>query len=345
MAVVGGHCGIGFLPWFPPGSYHMPLFIFVSGYFFHDKDFLSFLKSKGKHLVVPFLLWNLFFGLLCAVFHYYGIISFGAAISLKTLFIDPFTHGHQFTFNLPTWFVGTLIEVQIVYWLLHCACRKNHIALMILTLLLYLAAWTMGDNHWHRMYGDWMLAAEKVLFFLIFYEIGAVYRLYLEKKDSFSVNRIAGLILLNGFLLGFVGRNINANPVWMNLPHQILLPLAAALSGIYLFMQVSELLKDKVPRNSLLGYIGEHTFSIMALHLFFFWLLNTAFWRMKELGVFPLRSFNYDKYTHSIWFRVTEHAPMVDVFYFLAGLFGSLLCVYLYERFAEPRLKKYFRFL
>ena len=345
MTVVGGHCGINFLPWFPVYSFHMPLFIFISGYFFHDKDFLSFLKSKGKHLVVPLLLWNLFFGLLCAVLHHYGLISFGSALSLKTLFVDPFTHGHQFAFNCPTWFVGTLIEVQFSYWILHRVCRKNHIALTILTFLLYLAAWTMGDNHWHRIYGNGMLAVEKVLFCLIFYECGVVYRLYIEKKDFFSVNRIAGLILFNGFLLGFVSRRITMGIAWMNMPHQILLPLVTALSGIYFYMQVADLLKDKVPRNSLLGYIGEHTFSIMTLHLSFFWLLNTAFWQLKEHGIFPLRSFDYDKYMHNVFFRVTEHAPMVDVFYFLAGLFGSLFCVYLYERFAEPRLKKYFRFL
>ncbi len=345
MAVVGGHCGINFLPWFPVFSFHMPLFMFISGYFFRDKDFISFAKSKGKHLVVPLLAWNVFFGWLCALFHHYEIISFGSALSLKTLFIDPFTHGHQFAFNCPTWFVGTLIEVQFLYWGLHRLCRKNHIALLILTLFFHLAAWMMANNYWQKIYGDGMLAVEKVLFCLIFYEIGAVYRLYLEKKDLFSVNRIAGLILFNGFLLGFMSKQITMVISWMNMPPRIWLPLAAALSGIYLYMQVSDLLKDKVPRNSLLGYIGEHTFSIMTLHFFFFWLLNTAFWQLKEWGVFPLRSFDYDKYMHNIWFRVTEHAPMVDAFYFLVGLFGSLLCVRLYERFAEPHLKKYFRFL
>ena len=311
----------------------MPLFIFISGYFFSDKDFLSFIKSKGKHLVCPLLLWNFFFGILCTILLHYGLIQFGEPLSFETLFIKPFTHGHQFVFNCPTWFVGTLVELQLLYWFLYRFCRRNHIVLSVVSVICYGAAYLMASHHWYPMYGDFMLAAEKVLILLIFYELGILYRLYGEKRDSFSVNRIAGLVILNGVLLGFVKGKLYATYSWMDMPDRIWIPLVTALSGMYLFLQAAELLKDKVKRDSLLGFIGEHTFSIMTLHLFFFWLLNTAFWQLKEYGIFPLRSFNYDQYKHNIFFRVTEHAPMVDGIYFLVGMGGSLLCVYLYERY------------
>ncbi len=342
MAVVGGHCGINFLSWFPVYSFHMPLFIFISGYFFHDVKFLSFLKSKWTHLVRPFLAWNLVFGILCMVFWHYGLIRFGQPLSWKTLLVDPFTHGHQFVFNCPTWFVGTLVEVQILYWFLYRICRRKHIFLAAVCLICYGVSYIMADHQWQKMYGDFMLAAEKSLFLLIFYELGSLYRLYGEKKDSFSVNRMAGLVIFNGILLGFVNHHIGYGVVFMNMPDRIWMPLVTALTGIYLYLQAAELLKDKVKRNSLLGFIGEHTFSIMTLHLFFFWLLNTAFWQLKEYGVFPLRSFHYDQYMHNIYFQITEHAPMVNGIYFLAGMGGSLLCVYLYER-CKPALCQYIR--
>ena len=344
IAVVGGHCGINFLPWFPVYSFHMPLFIFISGYFFRDSDFISFAKSKIKHLVIPLLSWNLVFGFVCTILLSYGLIHFGEPLSLKSLFVKPFSHGHQYVFNLATWFVGTLVELQFVYWALHRLCRRNHIALLLVTLICYLAAWTMADNHWRVVYGSVFLPIEKVLFMLIFYELGAVYKLYLEKLDSFSIDRIVGLVIFNGLLLGFVNRSITTGISWMKVPHQILLPLVTAMSGIYLYMQVSELLKDKVKRDSLLGFIGEHTFPIMTLHLFFFWLLNGCFYFIKQWGLFPLRSFDYNKFTHNIWFRISEHAPMNDAFYLLAGLGGSMLCVYLYEK-AKPRLWQYGRVL
>lgn len=45
LAVVGGHAGTNFLPWFPVYSFHMPLFIFISGYFFMSIIYLSGLKN------------------------------------------------------------------------------------------------------------------------------------------------------------------------------------------------------------------------------------------------------------------------------------------------------------
>ena len=333
IAVVGGHCGINFLPWFPPYSYHMPLFIFISGYFFHDKTFIAFLKSKVKHLVIPLLTWNIIFGLICIILLHYGLIAFVGRPTLHAFLLDPFLHGHQFVFNLATWFVGTLVEIQILYWALHRACRGNQIAITFVSLICYLAAWYMGDRHWHQSYGFVMLAAEKVLFSLIFYQMGYIYSAFFEKLDSFSVNRIILLIIFNGILMGYGNRSLTTGIAWMNVPHRFFLTLLTAMSGIYLLLQVSELLKDKVDRNSLLGYIGENTFSIMTLHLFFFWLLNTLFMVLKNYQLFPLRSFDYNKYMHSIWFRVTEHSPMNDAFYFIAGIGGSLVCVYLYDRY------------
>lgn len=171
-----------------------------------------------------------------------------------------------------------------------------------------------------------------------------MYHQYLEKFDKFSVNRIAAILLLNGFLLGFVNHRISMTYSWMDVTYPIFVPLVAAMTGIYLYMQTAELLKDKVKRESLLGFIGEHTFPIMTLHLFFFWLLNLCFFGLKQLELFPLRSFDYDKFTHNIWFRISEHAPMNDVFYLLAGLGGSMLCVYLYEK-VKPYLLKSVRSL
>ena len=89
------------------------------GIFFHDKPFLSFLKKTGKRLLLPFLLWNLLFGVVCTVLLKSGVIAFGTELSLRSFLIEPFMSGHQFIFNLATWFVGALIIVQGAYWLLY----------------------------------------------------------------------------------------------------------------------------------------------------------------------------------------------------------------------------------
>lgn len=334
IAVIGGHCGINFLSWFPVYSFHMPLFMFISGYFFHDKSFRLFIKGKAKHLVFPFLIWNLIFGLICAVLRWAGVIAFGKEISVQALLIDPFVTGDQFVFNCPTWFVGTLIEVQILYWCLHRLCKGNLKILTLISFAFYFLSLYMAFHQFFPVSGLYWLVVEKVCFCFIFYQIGLFYKKFLDNRDSFSINKIILLVIFNGILLGFVFPDIGFFLAYMKFPtHKILLPLAASVSGIYLYIQIAELLKDKVSRHSFLGFIGEHTFSIMTLHLFFFWILNTVFLWLKNFGIFPLRSFDYDKYMHSVYFQITEHAPMINGLYFLAGLLGSCLCVYMWERY------------
>lgn len=148
-------------PWFPGASFRMPLFMFISGYFFHDSDFCSFVKSKVKHLIIPLLTWNLAFGILCTILLSYGVIHFAQPLSLKSLFLEPFTHGHQFVFNLATWFVGTLVELQLLYWILYRLCRKNHIVLLIVSLFCYTAAWFMADAQWQKVYSSYFYRLKK----------------------------------------------------------------------------------------------------------------------------------------------------------------------------------------
>lgn len=67
VLVVTGHYAGSVLPWFPPYSFHMALFIFISGYFYkkHYEDKIrNFTRKKFLNLVVPYYKWNLFYGVL-----------------------------------------------------------------------------------------------------------------------------------------------------------------------------------------------------------------------------------------------------------------------------------------
>ena len=61
----------------PYNSFFMPLFAFISGYFFSPKklDKLpSYLLSRVKKLLLPFFVWNLLYGILTNLLRYFGII-------------------------------------------------------------------------------------------------------------------------------------------------------------------------------------------------------------------------------------------------------------------------------
>ena len=64
---VMGHTGVstGTIDWlFPYDSYHMPLFVFISGYFFKTEEVCwkktgHYLWKQMKRLLIPFFAWNL----------------------------------------------------------------------------------------------------------------------------------------------------------------------------------------------------------------------------------------------------------------------------------------------
>ncbi|MGV3150608.1 acyltransferase family protein [Sarcina ventriculi] len=63
IAVVIGHSSWRFGKIFDPYSFHMALFIFISGYFYkttYEDNFILFIKNKTKSLVIPYFIYNFF---------------------------------------------------------------------------------------------------------------------------------------------------------------------------------------------------------------------------------------------------------------------------------------------
>lgn len=110
---VMGHSGVSFatIDWlFPYDSYHMPLFVFISGYFFKAEDVcgkntVPFLKKQIKRLLFPFFIWNLIYGLVAQLaFNILGIQWCHANELFYRLLILPLTYGNCFfEFNAPSW--------------------------------------------------------------------------------------------------------------------------------------------------------------------------------------------------------------------------------------------------
>ena len=100
----------GLIPYY---SFHMQLFVFISGYFCREEQerFASYGIRKFKRLMLPYFAWNLVYGILAAFLRGYGF-SIGDPVSLETLFAEPFRTGYQFILNHPAWFVPALFLVE-----------------------------------------------------------------------------------------------------------------------------------------------------------------------------------------------------------------------------------------
>ena len=120
ILVVAGHCSNGgvsiFYDWFTPYAFHLPLFIFASGYFYKKNDINNCTKSiwnKIKKLIIPFYLWNFVYAIIIQILHHLGF-QFGDPISFHSLIIAPLINGHQYALNCPSWFVAPLFYIYLL---------------------------------------------------------------------------------------------------------------------------------------------------------------------------------------------------------------------------------------
>lgn len=119
IMVVAGHLGYNIMTvgdLFPYYSFHVPLFMFISGYFYkeaEEKQPFAYVMKKIKRLLVPYFAWNLIYGVVAWLMRGYGF-TMGEEISVSTLFLAPFMHGYQFIYNYAAWFVPVLFVIEMM---------------------------------------------------------------------------------------------------------------------------------------------------------------------------------------------------------------------------------------
>ena len=121
--VVAGHCGGGvslFFDIFPIYQFHVPLFIFISGYFYKSrndesiKNLVLYIKKKFLSLIIPLYVWNVIYGLFVQVLRGKGM-EMGYSLFYKdSILIAPLNDGHQFIFNLCSWFLAPLFFTELI---------------------------------------------------------------------------------------------------------------------------------------------------------------------------------------------------------------------------------------
>ncbi|MGN0163471.1 MAG: acyltransferase family protein [Candidatus Ornithomonoglobus sp.] len=100
-------------------SFHMPMFLMISGYLFNPKDnFSVFLKKKAVRLLVPFFICGITDLIILNVEAY----LMGWHISPEAMLRGLFFIDGKAMLNVPVWYLAVLFEIEIVYFFL---CRLS----------------------------------------------------------------------------------------------------------------------------------------------------------------------------------------------------------------------------
>lgn len=284
ILVVSGHLEFSIFNMFPPYSFQLALFFFISGMLFKDKyldDVATYFTRRIKSLLVPYFAYEaVYFLITLALVPVIGEF-FGEPMSLKTFFITPFVNGHQLLLCAPLWFVPQLFMTMIVFLFLMRLFNKidnKYITLGFFTVLGFGAIpfWKVVSHT------PIALITMRTMFSLFFVYLGYFYVKYIKDNyNIFTPKWLGGIICFQSILWLF---NRDFNPthgiglsyvlVWGRFDQQIVVPVLTSLTGIWVSLLAVKLLYPYLKDVKFLQDMGKCTYHIMANHLFVMYMIT-----------------------------------------------------------------------
>lgn len=288
--VVAGHLGYGVFDLgglFPYYSFHVYIFLFVSGYFYKDeaeKNIGGYIWKKCRMLLVPYFLWNLFYGVLAQVLHGIGF-SLGEVLSFRTLFLSPFIDGHQFLYNFSAWFVPALFLVEIINVLMRKILGvlrlKYEWLIFIVSLVVGMVTiqLAIGGHVW----GIYKFPGRLLLMFPGF-QMGKIYKEKIETYDTLPDGIYFLIVIGVQILISIFNAGLAFGVVWVtSFANGFAIPYLTVVTGIAFWLRIAKLISEMPVGSGKLVTVGRNTYSIMMHHVAVFMLIKGIFYLCSSL--------------------------------------------------------------
>lgn len=336
LMIVAGHQGYDILTvggLFPYYSFHVPLFMFISGYFYRDEEEgqpLSCLKKKAKRLLLPYFIWNVVYGILAAVMRNFGGFAMGEAVSLKTLFVTPFLDGYQFILNYAAWFVPVLFIVEVMNLCMRLLLGRLRINSEWLILVGTLAVGMLVVQFAieGRVWGLYKTPG-RILFLYPCFQMGRFYKEKLEAHDRIGNLPYFAVVIGIQVLLHLCCNGLAYSSVWCTgFANGPVIPYVTVMSGVAFWLRTAKILAPLCGGDRRGGFflcLGRNTYAVMMHHIMAFMLV-----KMILAGIAAHTGYLAD-------FDFTEFYGNIDYYYLVKGS-EAFKMVYLAAGVALPLL-------
>lgn len=277
----------------------------------------------------------MFYGIINTLLINYKIVDFGEKITFYNLIVDSFLHSHQYEFTSAMWFLSTLFLVEILYVLINKLIKENNLLIGILFICLNLLSVFLSKISFKTNdYFCFLLPLLRTGYFLIFYHLGNMYKMF-EYKDKFNTIKLLIPFLVNNIVVAFYCGDTQElskldvyifDVSWMNFPNEhIWVPLVISLVGIYFWLHIADVIANATRITDWIYLIGEHTFDIMTHHIFIYWIINTFIFTLISNQIVSCINFDYGAYRSSVWYKITDFWPFINLIYTSLAIIGSIL--------------------
>lgn len=336
LMVIDNHCAykVGFLNTiFPYNSFYIPLFVFISGYFFKRTKILENLKHKIKRLFIPFMIWNIVFVVIAFILDKTIGTNWITMPTPRRIFLT-FIYGSPTTINDPSWFVIMLFWVSIFYNIIRNIFKENKINDILLSIFFLVLGLTSTYLciHQYNTKGDLWIFALKTSFYIQFFHWGYIFNKYIEEHLQ-KIRKLpvcALCILINLILIVRFGNRVNfSSTALMNNFKTWYLPIITSFTGIIFYYEIMEFLSKKIGQTKITDFISRNTFTILETHIFFINIPNFYIYSQILLGSTKYPNFSIADFLNNAWYRYNTNTNLIG---FFCALIGSLLVAFLIEK-------------
>ncbi len=303
MLVVSGHLEFSLLGIFPPYSFQIALFFFISGCLFKDKyldDVTQFVKKRVKNLLVPYYLYTAFYLVVTIVIAKLTGKFWGMPVTLKNYILTPFLNGHELDLSCPLWFVTQLFMTLMVFLFLLRQLRNfNKYIILCVFVILGISAIFLSKV---LPLTPVLLLVVRTMFSLLFVYLGYFYTHYIkDRHDIFTVKWFGAVIVLQAVLWLFntdydpaQGIGLSYILVWAQFNTPFIVPVLSSVTGIWASLFAVKIFYPYLKDVKFLQDMGNVTYHIMANHLFVMYLITAFFMYLN--GVPMTERANHDIY-------------------------------------------------
>lgn len=332
--VVLGHTGDGFplfSEWFPYYSFHMMLFVFISGYLYKSEyEFCvtKYMWKKIKHLVLPFYMWLLIYGLITKIMKHFEWIFYGENMTLLNFFVYPWTYGCQYSFTAAWWFIPMLFLCQMTNILIRKVLVRSNIVKEYLYLLVSILQGIYAISIARKlggMYGgkmtQWQMLLLKLMIVLPFFQIGFMFRkywkVYIDKIPNMSY--FFTVILTQLIIMIKYGKELEYGLVHLRFGTESYVVYLVSITGILFWTRISKECIDILGNNQFVKLIGKNTWTVLLHHEIFIFLAQLPIILFAEKALFE--GFSRERLLSNYWyvFKIRD-LQQFELVYVLIGI-------------------------
>jgi fucose 4-O-acetylase-like acetyltransferase len=295
IAVVVGHSSSPLRPYIY--LYHMPLFFFISGYLYKDESTnkpVNFVRKKIKSLYIPFLSFSFVFISLHNIFYSLHLYSDHVGYNTQYVnlyFISDFTSAYYSVLQFKPsemllgalWFVPALFYTNILFLIVNLVNKNlktnSETNRLLIVTIVFIVGNLVPINFPLCPYLNISMVSLSVFY------LGFIYKKY-QTYVKFNLQLVIiafGFILLNSSY----GTLEMVNQSYVNPPFFLI----SSLVGIYLNLFFAKKITEMKLNINQLQFIGQNTFTVMALQFTAFKIVNYTQIQIYHLPIDVLAKF------------------------------------------------------